>query len=260
MATYRPLKLSGQVFFGTYDPTNGVASQGYVTNLRPVSCAVATFEFTPDVTLQQITERCTAARALYAEVPQTVAATLTVSMESVSTKELAIAMSSDATTVAGDAITGESLGTPAAGDYVFTRNPDISLLTITDSEETPVPLVVDVNYEIVDAKSGKLRFIDVAGFTGPFVADYTHGGHTNMELLSNLTRRVAVVFDGINYDNEMRMLVTIPQWSAGVDGSLPLIGDEAVNLSMTGGVLYSGLNAEDALLGPFGKAVYLETP
>ncbi|MDM7922113.1 MAG: hypothetical protein QUS14_07410, partial [Pyrinomonadaceae bacterium] len=58
----------------------------------------------------------------------------------------------------------------------------VSSLVITDSAGSPATLVLDTDYEIVDADAGIIRFLDVSGLTQPFKAAGTQAAGSNVGL------------------------------------------------------------------------------
>jgi hypothetical protein len=261
MATeHRIVKFSGAVEVGVRNLSTGSPDHAYITNLRAISCANTELTLETETEFREVKESCTKANATIGRVPLDSTATISLTMEQASAAEFAIAMSANRDAVAGAVIVEESLGTPTNGDIIYLKNSSaITALSIVDSDDpTPTALVLDEHYEVIDAKVGKLRMLDVEGLEGPLLASYTHAGYTNMQLLSNLEEEVALVFDGVNQDDGMRVLLRIPRWSVTVDGGINFLGDDILTVTLSGPALFSGETQLDPILGPFGRAVYLE--
>ena len=147
-----------------------------------------------------------------------------------------------------------------AGDFYFlggkTRHRAVTAVVITDSASPTGTLALNTNYT-VDAASGLVTFVDVAGFTQPFLASYSH---TDPAAVSMMTSGQKEYF--FNYEMMNRQ-------SANSPGSLELFRvrfDPSANLDFQSPALQSmdlkgscladtTRLSTDTVLGQFGRRI-----
>lgn len=147
-----------------------------------------------------------------------------------------------------------------AGDFYFlggkTRHRAVTAVVITDSASPAATLTANTNYT-VDAASGLVTFVNVTGFTQPFLADYSH---TDPASVSMMTGGQKEYF--FNYELMNRQAANAP-------GSLELFRvrfDPSANLDFQSSELQSmdlkgscladtTRLSTDTVLGQFGRRV-----
>lgn len=229
----------GPIYMGKYDATNGVAAKAYMTEMLPIGCGNRTLQITPNIETETIAESCSGARAVLKEFTKSKEIQVALSMVQFDGSMLARALMATPATVASGTVTGESLGSPAAGETVFLSKAGATNVVIKDSASgSPATLVKDTHYEITDADHGAIKILDMASFVPPLVADYENAGGINLPLLSAGNVEVSLAFTGLN-DDKQKIRILIPRMSLKLDGDFDWISDEASELTLTGQVLYA---------------------
>ena len=241
----------GPIYLGDYDPDNGTAEMGYITNLYKIGCANSALTVTPNRSTTIIKESCSGSRLDLDEIETALGLTVNLTMQQYSRDELALALYGTNSLVASGSITDEALPTVADDDYAFLKHPaTVASLVITDSDGTPATLVADTNYQIIDANQGIIQFLDVAGFTQPFKCAYDHAAYGNIAVFENTGIRKGLVYTGKNQDGD-RARVIIPNLSMAPGGAFSLLSPEPTDLQLTGMAFYVPLLEGDTSYGKF---------
>ena len=183
-------------------------------------------------------------------------AKVTMTMDSFNKANLLFMLYGTTTATVGASVTNEILPSGlVAGDIVATAKPDISALTIVDSNATPASLVLGTNYT-VDLKSGMITFVLVTGFTQPFKLNYTYAANDMIQIFKAPTKERYLRFVGVNTVNSNKpVIVELYRILFDPVGSLDLINDDLAKFEMTGSVLYDSTRDIDATLGGFGRII-----
>ena len=110
----------GPVHIGTYDPVNGRAEQGFLTNLYSVGCGNRTLTATPSRETSTLTESCSGQRLTLKEMETAKSLQVSLSMVQFDSRTLAAAFFGEAVHREAGTVTGEVLPRLAPGDYFFT--------------------------------------------------------------------------------------------------------------------------------------------
>lgn len=132
----------------------------------------------------------------------------------------------------------------------------VSSLVLTDSAGSPATLVLNTDYEIVDADAGIVRFLDVSGLTQPFKAAGTQAAGSNVGILTQRLFEKHMRFKGINIADDDKVCIVdlyrcsfepAAQWQLLNDGS----DVNAYELNFE--ALIDSTKAVDATLGRYGR-------
>jgi hypothetical protein len=170
---------------------------------------------------------------------------------------LALALYGTKATTAGSSVTNEAFPTVAVGDFVRTKYPDISAITVKDSFGTPATLTLGTHYEITSAKHGTVKFLNLASFTQPFKIDYTYASHTHVPMFDTAPPERWLKFDGINTANsDKKVLVEFYRTLLDPLSELATIQESGYGeLPLAGAALYDDTKAADTYLKQFGRWV-----
>jgi hypothetical protein len=243
------LANTGGVSFGPEATTINALSQ-----MKKVGCGVSELSISLETQEQEVRESCTGARNLLASWVTGTDGKINLKMSAFSADVLADALFGVKTAVTTASVVDElTVGALVNGDVVYTKKPNISVVSIMDSNGTPVTLVAGTDYVISDASFGKIEFLDVSGLTQPFKIDYTHADYTLIKMLqvSGLVRSMS--FDGVSSADGTKTRVTFPRVKFSPTKAFNLISEEATELELEGKLLYSDIWAADPSLGGMGK-------
>lgn len=171
---------------------------------------------------------------------------------------LGLALYSSTVNIATDSVTAEAIPTPTEGDFIRLAHAFISNLVLTDSADpTPQALVLDTDYRIESASAGIIELLATPA-DAPVTAAYDYDAVDSVTLFTSAPPVRWLMLDGINTDNNERVLVDLYKVKFNPVGNLALITDEYGNIALTGSVLYDPLHADDAELGGFGRVLQPE--
>lgn len=173
-------------------------------------------------------------------------------------KNIALALYGTDAVIAGSTVTAEKF--PAmlkVGDYVRLKQQDVSSLVIKDSAGAPATLVAGTDYELVSAKHGTVKILDVGAYTQPFKADYQYAGGVNVALFSAAPPELWLKVDGVNTaEGNKAVLAELYRVIFDPASTIQLIHNEGYGpLELAGSVLYDATKVSDATLGQFGRMV-----
>lgn len=168
-------------------------------------------------------------------------------------RNLALGLYGEERTVASGSITDEPIPAVVDGESVVLDRGDISNLVITDSAGTPATLTADTDYVIDSADGGVIRFINVAGFTQPFSADYDNGASLDVTMFTKTAPERYLMLDGLNTVTNDRVRVRLYKCKFNPVSQFDLINSTFGELALTGSVLFDSLSEPDAALGGFGR-------
>lgn len=181
-------------------------------------------------------------------------ATVALTLNYASAKNLAEGIYGTINTVAGGSATGEVLPSGlAVGDEFALDFGDVSSVVITDSNGTPATLTPGTHYEVVSANSGVGRILSLGSFTQPFKAAYTYGAAVDVTMFTATPPERYLLLDGINTVDDQPVTVHLYRCKFQPLQNLDLINESFGTIELTGEVLYDPEAILDASLGPFGK-------
>lgn len=245
----------GPVHIGTYDPVNGRADMGFLTNLYSVGCGNRTLTATPSRETSTLTESCSGQRLTLKEMETSKSLQVSLSMVQFDSRTLAAAFFGEAVHREAGTVTGEVLPRLAAGDYFFLKHPRVSSVVVEDSTATPITYVQGTHYVVDDADHGRCRLLAHPAAPAPLHAeplkvDYAYAGFINIAAFSKTNVEKGIVFSGINGDGQ-KVRVIIPRISLAMSGDFGWITDEASELTLGGQALYVPDLQTDPMYGPF---------
>lgn len=236
-----PMIWSGQgpVMIGTYDPVNGRADSGYLTNLYRIGCGTSTLSTSISRNTKDISESCSGQRLTLKQLETGKSMSVSLAMVQFSGRTLAAALFSEAQEKAGGTVTDEQLPLLAPGDYFTLRHPRVSSLVIADSTGgTPLAYVENTHYVVEDALHARCRLIaHPDNHVEPLKVDYTYGAYVNMAAFSRTNVERGIIFNGINQDGQ-RGRIIIPRIPLALNGDFAWVGNEESTLTLSGNALY----------------------
>lgn len=242
----------GPVHIGTYDPVNGRADMGFLTNLYSVGCGNRTLTATPSRETTTINESCSGQRLALKEMETSKSLQVSLEMVQFDGRTLAQAFFSEAVVKAGGTVTGERLAELQPGDYFFLKYPRSASVVIEDATAgAPLVYVEGTHYEVSDADHSRYRLLEhPAAHVEPLTVDYSYQGYVNIAAFSKTNVEKGIIFSGINGDGQ-KVRVIMPRLSLAMSGDFGWIADEASALTLGGQALYVPELQTDADFGPF---------
>lgn len=184
-------------------------------------------------------------------------ATITMELEDWTSANLNYLMFGTSGSITGAAVTNELTTTGiTANQYVATRYPFISAVTITDSAGTPATVALTTNYVITDATAGLIKFVNVGSFVQPFKINYTYATMESVAMFRAAAVERYLKFSGLNTANANKAVV-IDLYRVIFDPTkqFDLITDELGKFTLEGSVLYDSTRSTDSTLGGFGRVL-----
>ncbi|MXS85293.1 hypothetical protein ABO04_05005 [Nitrosomonas sp. HPC101] len=244
----------GPIYIGDYDQTTYK-----VKNEVAIGCGNRVLSLSLTRETSEIKESCSGSRLTLMEYETSKEGTIRLEMQEFDENMLAMALYGTAATVSGSAVTGETMPTMAVNGFYHTKYPDISAVTIKDSDNvTPATLVLNTDYEISHAKYGRIKILDLAAYTQPFKIDYTYAGHENIKPFSISNAIKAIRFDGISTADNTRVRVLLPRIAFSPTDEFNFLGEEATTLAIEGKLLMANTPTADPVLGQFGNIEILK--
>lgn len=180
-------------------------------------------------------------------------ANLTLTLNYFTAENLALGLYGEANEVAAGSVTDEVLPDDLVnGDIVILEHGNVSSLVITDSAGSPV--TVDTgDYALDSAEGGVVRIIDIASYTQPFKASYSHAAHVDVAMFTAPAPERFLFLDGINTLDGSRVRVELYRVKFNPASNVPLINEGFGQLELTGAALFDPDAALDTDLGGFGR-------
>lgn len=150
---------------------------------------------------------------------------------------------------AGASVTGESLGTPKAGEYTPLKHPKVSAVTITTATE-------GTDY-VLNADFGTIQWL--TDQASAVTADYTWAADLgSVTMFSQGAPERWFRFEGLNTANDNApVLIEVYRTIVDPMKELDLINDDLLKMDMTGSALYDAQRGSDASFGNFGRVIFL---
>lgn len=162
------------------------------------------------------------------------------------------------TSVAAGAVTGEILGTIAAGDIIKLDYPGVSALVVTDSNASPATIDA-ANYDSSLLPWGTLEFLslpDAPAPTPPLLAAYSYSGYDQVSFFTTQLPMLEFRYEGINLaEDNAPVICEFYKGSPDPLKELALIstGNSLAGTAFTLEALYDTTKPDDPVLGRFGR-------
>jgi len=201
-------------------------------------------------------------KALVRSFPIGKTATLNMTLRSIETDNLAMVLYGKSVITPAGTVTGEDLGTVAAGDTVRLAQAGASNLVITDSA-SPANTIDPSHYELLaNGAYGEVIFksLPTPAPTFPLKAAYSHSARKAVGMFTAPQPTVAIRYQGVNLaEGNAPVLIELYKVATDPLAELPLISDgtEVAGLSITGGILLDSSKPASGALGQFGHITQL---
>lgn len=196
-------------------------------------------------------------RSLAASFTVEKAMTVDMTLHSLSTTNLAIAMRGAVVTTAGGSVTAEpSADTIVVGDVEYLANPGVSGLIITDSTPTTPKTLVEGTDYTVDENFGRINWLNVTGYVQPFERAYTYAARSAVGMFTTAQKYYALRYEGLDLANgNAAVIADYYKVSPGVLQELQHIttGTDVAGMAITGDVLLDSNKPATGPLGQFGS-------
>lgn len=208
---------------------------------------------------EQRQENFSGLRHTSATMNTSLAVSFSLTLRAGTAENLALGLYGEHRTVAADSLTGEAF--PAglvAGDIVLLDRGNISALTIEDDAASP--LTLGTHYRINDPVGAEIEILDPAALVQPFVADYDHGGSSDVTLFTQQPPVRYLMMNGLNTvdGSTDRVRVRLYRLKFNPIGQLDLINNTFAELALTGTALIDVNNQADPALGLYGRIELLD--
>ena len=185
------------------------------------------------------TESCSGQRNVATRVVDSTTWTFTANTFNFEKNNLARALLGEATAVTGSSVTDETFTVFGSGTTIFTANPDISTVVITNTAGA-VTLVVDDDYA-VDSLNGAITFtsaglakLTVSGSNKTGLIDYAYAAYDKIKVNTTAEQEYAVKFVGTNRIDNEAVIADIHRVKLSPASVLALIGTENASYELTG--------------------------
>ncbi len=161
---------------------------------------------------------------------------------------------------AAGTVTAESFPNDIVSKELFVLdNVNISNLVLTDSKTpTATQLVEGTHYEIESAPGGMIKILDISGLTQPIKAAYSHGGSTNVSMLTALPPVRYLRMEAINTVDNRRAIIHLYKVQFNPLSQLPLTSENLAEFTLSASCLSDPLNQLDPNLGAYGRIEWLD--
>lgn len=238
----------GPIYIGDYNQ-----STYKVENQVAIGCGNRTLNLSLARETSEVKESCSGSRLTLMEYETSKTATARLEMQEFDEDMFALAMYGTSANIAGSTVTNEAMPTMAVGGFYHTKHPSISSVTITDSEGEPATLTLDTHYEISHASYGRIKILNLASYTQPFLVNYTYAARENIKPFSITGVVKALTFDGISTADNTRVRVLLPRVAFSPTEEFSFLGDEVATLAIEGKLLLAAYPTDDPVLGAFGN-------
>jgi len=202
-------------------------------------------------------------KALVRSFPIGKTATLNMTLRSIETDNLAMVLYGKPVITPAGTVTGEDLGTVAAGDTIRLAQAGASNLVITDSA-SPAKTLDPSHYELLaNGAYGEVLFKSLPTAPAPVFplkAAYSHTAKKAVGMFTAPQPTVAIRYQGVNLaEGNAPVLIELYKVATDPLAELPLISDgtEVAGLSITGGILLDSNKPASGELGQFGHITQL---
>lgn len=216
----------------------------------------------PDITLGLDTqttdhyESTSCNRLLDAQLQTRTNVTFKITLEELLANNLKIALRSTVQAITGASVTNEAL-TPtgaAVGDYYRTKFTDLSSVVVKDSAGSPATLVANTDYEVSSAKYGRIKLLNVTGFTQPFTVNYTYASGSIYPFFNTAQIDYYIVLELCNsMESNKKYRLELFRTQLKPAKEFALINSEQGKFEIEGAALYDADLGTDANFGNFGR-------
>lgn len=242
----------GIVYAAPVDSTTGHVTSNYV-DLGEVE------NFSPGADIQTLEKRTSrdSSNALIARIETQIDSKLTLVLNTPNTENLVLIVRGSSYTVAASPITNENTRATGlvAGDYIYTKHPIGTFTALKDSAGSPATLVLNTDYEIVDADYGQIKLLVVSGDTQPYTADYTPQAYTGITALTTAPVYYRIRIDGINLVDSTKFIAEYYKVRLSPATEFPLIGTDFAQYTLEGAALADTTKTSDPQLGSYGRFI-----
>lgn len=199
------------------------------------------------------TESFSGNRLLYGRLAQSRTANVTLALDEATPDNLSLGLYGTPAMAPSGNVAQEVLPDDLeSGDVIRLDRGHISDLELLDSATPPVT-VEEAHWQMESAASGLIRLRDLQPYTQPIRASYTHASTVNIALFTTPPPERMLILDGINTVNGRSVTVTLYRVTFNPIEQLDLISDDWGALTLSGAALFDEVNAQDPLLGGFGR-------
>lgn len=177
-------------------------------------------------------------------------------LEDLSAENLELSLYGVTSSVTSGMVVDEPLPTDILdGETWLLAHQFVSHVVIKDSASSPATLTEGTHYK-VHAAQGAIEFLDVTGFTQPFLVDYDYGAAKSVAMFRSAQPEVWLRFDGINTADANRpVIVDLYRVAINPTRDLSLISEELQRFELSGRVLADLTKDASGALGQFGRIV-----
>lgn len=198
------------------------------------------------------TESFSGNRLQYGLLQRGKTATLNLTLDEWTLYNLALALYAADVAIATGTVTAEALPSPlAAGDIIRLNKPFVSDVELTAAPSTA--LVEGTDFRVESASAGLIELLTPQ--TPAVTATYENADARSLTMFTTTPPDRWLILDGINTDNQEKVVVELFRCKFNPVGDFGLIHEEWGSLPLTGTVLYDPLNASDPTLGGYGRIV-----
>lgn len=252
LAVENPFSFQGAFYFSKRSSA-GVPGPYWWTGNVPKG------DFAPNITRRNHRESYSGNRQIDRTRISSRDAKLTVSLEDIHKKNVALVLGGSEVTTAGGSITGEAMPTMAVGGVYFTKYPNGSSHVITDSAGSPATLTANTHYKILNAKSGAIEILSLGAFTQPFKVAYTAAAVTVITgMTADDADEYAIRIDDLNTEAAPDQAIGMEIYRVQFDPTklLAMINAEGGSFDIEATVLRDLAKAADSEFGGYFRWIY----
>ncbi|HIP79462.1 MAG TPA: hypothetical protein EYH07_13505 [Kiloniellaceae bacterium] len=215
---------------------------------------VATLELSLNAETIDHYESQTGRRSLDLQMVKTLSAEISLTLEEWTPDNLAFALWGSRADVTAGSVSGETVGgaSPSTGVPYQLDNMNVSNVVLTDSAGTPATLAEGTHYTL-DARFGRITFLDLAGLTTPIQAAYSYAGRIDVALFTQPMKEYRLLFHGVDtLQGDRPVRVELYRTSFNPIQGLPLINEEIGQMEMSGALLADLSRPSTDALGQYG--------
>ncbi len=187
-----------------------------------------------------------------------------ITLEDIQKNNLLLAFAGTSQTLSGS-YSGSSYdtfdSTLAVGDIVKLKQFNVSTLVVKDSAGSPATLVLNTDYEIVDAKQGLIRILSLGSYTQPFRAQYAYASTSAVTGFTGSDDDEYYIYCALlNTEPSTDQAIGVEIYRVTFDPvkALALINDDMGQLELEGEVLRDSVRADDTNYGGFFRFIYAD--
>ena len=214
-----------------------------------------TFGFEPNVITDK--ESKSGNRLVAARIETELAAKISIVLKEPNIENIEAIYRAARVTNAGASVTDEinSQSGQVAGGFLITKFQNISAITVKDSAGSPATLSLGTHYEISSAAFGRIKLLDVTGFTQPFKVSYTYASRVVVPLFNSTQANYFVHMEGINTVDSTKFLAEFYKGRFSPPADFALLQDEFGRFTMEGELQIDSNRESDPNYYQFGRLV-----